>query len=260
MTGSTLDHLIPRACGAPTLDDGHPEALPGVPADRTIQDAGTWRRLSPDDGKVGAPERPLGELRRQRTVGRVVASRQHQARGALVEPVHDAWPSGSAAGRPLPSPPQQRVYQGAGAVTGRRVDHHAGRLVDDDQVGVLVDDPERDGLRAGRHVDLLRPLVFEQITLPHAVRRPGRPPVDPDEAGARQASGRGAAQRRVQRGEDAVDPPDSPCYLEGPALWRRTYPISSSTTPTEMAESATLKTGQKWSAMKSVTVPCRRRS
>ena len=42
---------------------------------------------------------------------------------------------------------EQRVDQGAVGIARRRVDHHAGRLVDDDQVCILEADIERDRLR-----------------------------------------------------------------------------------------------------------------
>ena len=54
---------------------------------------------------------------------------------------------------------EQGVDQRAVGVARGRVDDHARRLVDDDDVGVLVDDVERQGLRLrrgrrrGRHVD-----------------------------------------------------------------------------------------------------------
>jgi hypothetical protein len=44
---------------------------------------------------------------------------------------------------------QQRVDQRAVGITRRRMHHHAGRLVDHDQVLVLVGDDERDLLRGG---------------------------------------------------------------------------------------------------------------
>ena len=44
----------------------------------------------------------------------------------------------------------QGVDQGAVRVARRRVDHQARRLVDDDEMGVLVDHLERQGLAVGR--------------------------------------------------------------------------------------------------------------
>jgi hypothetical protein len=53
---------------------------------------------------------------------------------------------------PIPLSPdvvQQRVHQRAVAMAGGRVHDHPGRLVDDDEVGVLVEDVERQILRRG---------------------------------------------------------------------------------------------------------------
>src|ERR1700738_1431536 len=138
--------------------------------------------------------------------------------------------------------------------------HHAGRLVDDDQVLVLVQNIERNRLRLRGQVQPVRRLVLEQVTLPNPRRGPFRAAVDGHQSGAGQPAGGGAAERRVQRREHAVQPPGRACYPDDPLRWRSTYPSSRSTTPTVIAESATLKTGQKCSAMKSVTVPCRSRS
>ena len=46
---------------------------------------------------------------------------------------------------------QERVDQRAARMTGRRVDDEPGRLVDDQQVLVLVDDPQRD---LGRRLEI----------------------------------------------------------------------------------------------------------
>ena len=56
----------------------------------------------------------------------------------------------AAEGRELAPPRvhrEQRVDERAVLVAGRRMGHQAGGLVDDEHVGVLVDDLERDGLR-----------------------------------------------------------------------------------------------------------------
>jgi len=140
------------------------------------------------------------------------------------------------------------------------MDDQPRRLVEDDQVGVLVEDLERDLLRPRLQLDPLRPLVLQQVAFPDRFRGPRPAAVQRDQAGARQAPGRGAAERGIQLGEDSVEPAGGSRYPDCQPLWRRTYPSRSRTTPTQMAESATLKTGQKWRAMKSVTLPCRRRS
>ena len=81
-------------------------------------------------------------------MGDVVAGDENQAAGFLVETMHDAGTRLAADLRKLGEAVQQRVDQRAAiavVVGGARsgVHHHAGRLVDDGEVVVLVDDIER---------------------------------------------------------------------------------------------------------------------
>src|SRR2546423_7135135 len=132
-------------------------------------------------------------------------------------------------------------------MTWRRVHDHPRGLVDDDQVGILVDDLKRDRLRLGRKLQSFGFVVLEQVTLAHGFRGSRLPAVDGDQARAGEPTGCGPAEVRVQSGQDAIEAPRLSGYPDRcPPFCRRTYPMSSSTTPTEMAESATFKTGQKW--------------
>lgn len=71
----------------------------------------------------------------------------HQkARGLLVQPVYDPGPLSPARGQRSPASTQEGVDEGSAPVAGCRVDDHAGRLVNDEQRLVLVDDRERDVL------------------------------------------------------------------------------------------------------------------
>ena len=83
----------------------------------------------------------------------IVLGDDHHARGALVQPVHDARPQLAADAAEIRHVVEQRVDQRARRVAGGRVHDHPGRLVHDDDVGVLVEDGEREIL--GR--DLARP-------------------------------------------------------------------------------------------------------
>src|SRR5207247_4019194 len=55
--------------------------------------------------------------------------------------------------------------------------------------------------------------------------------------------------------EEAIEPERCRWRDQAAAGLRRRYPARRATTPMLMAESATLNTGQKWTLMKSVTVP-----
>jgi hypothetical protein len=68
--------------------------------------------------------------------------------GLLVDAMHDARAYRTAyAGQAVAAMVQQGVDQGAGLGPRRGMDHHAGGLVDDDQIGILVDYGQRDVLR-----------------------------------------------------------------------------------------------------------------
>ena len=84
------------------------------------------------------------------------------------------------------------------------------------------------------------------------VGRFGGPAVYADRLRPRQPSGGGSAQGRIGAGEEDVQPLRPSANRQ---LLRRAYPASSATTAIEIAESATLKTGHQWRAMKSVTEP-----
>src|SRR5918999_608880 len=69
----------------------------------------------------------------------LVGARDHQQpRRVTVEPVHDSGPLGLLPTLDLPA--EKPMDEGPGAVTGGRVHDHAGRLVDDEEMLVLVRD------------------------------------------------------------------------------------------------------------------------
>ena len=122
------------------------------------------RRLDPTDGRRDAPgdeglvrlaDSARLELGHERLLRRVVLGDHQQAARVAVEPVDDAGPRdpGDAAVLRSTRPGQQRVHERVAVVmAGRRMDDETGRLVDDEQVVVLVDDPERD-VRRGRQIE-----------------------------------------------------------------------------------------------------------
>ena len=100
-----------------------------------------------------------------------------QSRGVAIEPMDDAGPVGLAARCATGNQP---VDERSAGVAGRRMHHDARRLVDDEQVLVLVRDPERHVLRL--HLDL-RPLPNHDGQLLAAgdtVALRARQPVDSD--------------------------------------------------------------------------------
>ena len=85
---------------------------------------------------------------------RRVRLRNHQKpRGALVEPVHDSGPSHSSdAGEACAAMGNQRIDERSRFMSGRRMHHEPGRLVDDEQIFVLEDNFERDVFAQRRRI------------------------------------------------------------------------------------------------------------
>src|ERR1700674_3984604 len=73
MPACSLDHRIPRACEPPAADDGHPLALVWVSPNRPFELTRLLLHAPQHDGHVGAAERAVLELRRQRSVTHVIA-------------------------------------------------------------------------------------------------------------------------------------------------------------------------------------------
>src|SRR5712692_4107086 len=185
----------------------------------------------------------------------VVARHDDQPGCALVEAVDDSGPRLTSGPRPAPAAPQQRVDEGARVMAGRRMHNHARRLVDDHQVRVFVDDLERDRL-GGRNRDVGRwDLVLDDVPFRNAVRGIGGLAVDADHVAFDEPRGSRTAELAFALRDEAVEPGRGDLGDQAALGLRNTYPTISRSTPTLTAESATLKTGQKWKLMKSVTPP-----
>src|SRR5437899_3756222 len=133
---------------------------------------------------------------------------------------------------------------------------HAWWLVDDHEILVLVDNLESDGLSGdGRSVGLWN-LELDNVAGRDALGRIGHFRVDGDEMALDQACRRRTAQVARMLGYETVEAGRGR-FSDQAALvgLRNRYPATSSSTPMVTAESATLKTGQKWKLMKSVTPP-----
>ena len=136
----------------PALADRHAVARYGIAVDRLVDNAVRPVGRAPDKSPIATLKAPapavIGELRGQRPMGPIVLRYDHQAGGVFVEPVHDAGtPHAADAGQALPAMGDQRIDQRAGPMAGRRMDHKAAGLIDDDDIVVLIDDIERDRFR-----------------------------------------------------------------------------------------------------------------
>jgi drug/metabolite transporter (DMT)-like permease len=119
----------------------------GVATDRAFPGADLSFGSAEDKREVGFLGFAILELPTEFAVSGVRLGGDQQSGGFQIETMNNAWPFGSAAGGELPG---AVVEQGRGEGTSgparAGMDGQAGRLVKDDDVGVLVKDVERDGL------------------------------------------------------------------------------------------------------------------
>src|SRR5439155_5546851 len=127
--------------------------------------------------------------------------------------------------------------------------------VDHDQVGVLIDEPQGERLRRRSRRMRFRDDELDDVASGHAIRGVRRLAVEPDLPVLYQPGRGRAAKRRRVLSQKPVETRGRRGRRQALFGLRRTYPSSSRTTPVLTAESATLNTGQKWTATKSVTVP-----
>ena len=114
-----------------------------VAAERRV-DRAARRRVALHEREVDAPHAAIGELLRRARPAPRPSSRPPAGRSC---PCRGDARCRRAARRRAPARAQQRVEQRAVRLAGAGMHDQAGRLVDDDQVGVLVHDLERHALR-----------------------------------------------------------------------------------------------------------------
>lgn len=255
MPGSSIGHLVSRSREPAAADDGHSLPIFRVTSDGSFELTGVVLDQSPDDGHIRPAERTVLQLRGECSVAQVVAGDDDEARCAFVEPVNNARTSGTSDGRPVSAPTEKRVYQRAGVVAGRRVNDHPGGLVDDRKVFVFIDHLKRYLLGSSVGDVRLGDLELNHVPGCDTIRGIRGPAVDANEMALDEARGSRAAEVVSVLGEKAVQPKGRGRRDQAVGLGRIKYPATSATTPTLIAESATLKTGQKWTLIKSVTVP-----
>src|SRR5215831_241939 len=189
-----------------------------VAAQRCVDDALWTAGRPPNERKITALEGTFGlfgKLPAERSMG-VVRLRHHQQPGSvLVEAVNDARPFDPADARKAGTALcDEGVDQGAGSVSGSRMNDQALRLVDDNDRVVFVDDLERDrfafrlGLLGGRKRHRNYVSGFDaRSRIADCVRR------NFDFAGFDQGLEARTRQSRDVSGEDTVEP--QACFVGG---------------------------------------------
>src|SRR5581483_5492521 len=144
---------------AARVRDGHPFAVARVPSDRRFYPGLVEPRLPDDEREVALQNAAGGPLSLEVAQRRVGPGDNHQPRRVAIQPVDEP----GTVDLPDAQPGVEReegVDERPGWVAGRRVHDKPGRLVDDEDGVVAVDEPERDrlglerGPGGGRQLDL----------------------------------------------------------------------------------------------------------
>ena len=161
-----MRHRVPPPGGS----HGHLQRIGRIAAKVGVDGALRPRRRAPDEGEIAPVEVTgppvIGELRREMLMRGIGLGGDEQAGRLLVEPVHDAGADHTAdTGQARRAVMEQCVDERARRHAGAGMHDHPGRLVDDDQIVILMDDIERNGLGRGpcrfrRRYDQHDPVAF----------------------------------------------------------------------------------------------------
>jgi len=143
--GPTLQNPIAAAGLAPfSVADGHPLAIHRVARNRGVDASAQARHPSAGNGLINLLDIAPGELRAEMKMGGVIFGRDQATAGVFVKTMNDAGPRDPADAAELPAAMvQQGVDQCVFAVARRRMHDHARRLVEHQQMFVLVEDVQR---------------------------------------------------------------------------------------------------------------------
>ena len=130
----------------------------------------------------------------QVAVGELVLGNEDDAARVAVEPVDDAWPVVAVQTAELAEVELQSVDERAAPVSLGRVDDHVGRLVDDGEVFILVENLQRNILGHGQFMGRLGRPDADLVAVADLVARLGRVAVDQYAAGIDDFAQDGPAQ------------------------------------------------------------------
>ena len=135
------------ACVLSTGDDGHAFAVGGVPRDGGAEFTRGGFEITAQDRLIEFFNEPHLELGVQPGVGAVILGNDETARRTEVETMDDAWTfNASDSAEFARAVVEQGVDEGSVVMTGGGVHDQFCRLVEDDEIRVLVQDVERDVL------------------------------------------------------------------------------------------------------------------
>src|SRR5260370_320500 len=137
-----LANAINRKGRTPATYDRHANAIAGVTSDRLIDLVGLLFNESMHQRNIGFEDFARAKLIGQIFMSAFGLSRYQQTRGAFVQTMHNPWPSRPRGVRQLCEMIGESVCEGPGVSSGGGVNHHARRLIDDDQIVIFKDNVE----------------------------------------------------------------------------------------------------------------------
>src|SRR5262249_4969791 len=169
-----------------------------------------------DEGDVAAVDPSLADELLKGPVRLLRAGDDEQPRRAAIETVDD--PGTLRHVSTCDAALEQGVHEGPSPVPGRRVDDDSGRLVDHEQVLVLIGDPQVPRLRLEVGLALLRNLDLEHLpALEPVALRPHRT-VQADGSRRKQPLRLGARADLGKRGDETIEPLVRSCWGDAKAL------------------------------------------
>jgi hypothetical protein len=163
-----------RGTAGPGGANRHAEPVSRVSADRGLDHARSIRKPTVHQRQVAALHAPRRQLARERLMRVIGLGNDEEPGGPTVQPVHDTWsPSAADARERRAAVRQESVDERPCPVARTRVYHEPSGLVHHQEVGILVDDVDRDRLGHDRHSLGGRHVDQDARPGPQAVARPG---------------------------------------------------------------------------------------
>src|SRR5438552_11247460 len=198
VAAETLDHFVITACLLAfviiLIGHGHLDAVVRMASDLALDVVAVPVDDASGDGRVFLEDLAMLKLVAQVAVGELVLGNEDDAARVAVEPVDDAWPVVAVQTAELAEVELQSVDERAAPVSLGRVDDHVGRLVDDGEVFILVENLERNILGHGQFVGRFRWPHADLVAVANLVTRLGRVAVDQHAAGVDDFAQDGPAQ------------------------------------------------------------------
>jgi hypothetical protein len=191
---------VPRGVGV----EGLAERIVAVAPDWSLDPASVRAGPPPDECEVAPLDQPFADEVLQPPVGLLGASDDEQPRRIPVEPVDDPRPLGDIPSRD--SSLQQCVHERPAPVAGRRVNDEPRRLVDDQEMLVLVGDAELSLLGFESAFGFDGWLDLEQLAPLEPVTLRSLRAVDPDRARCNETLRASSRADLRQRRDEPVEP------------------------------------------------------